>query len=1053
VAGRLGSSSLDIATLKLDAATGATLWSAAFNGTAGQVEKGEAVAVDANGDVYVTGSSGELVGDTQWRVIKYDGATGAQLWTAQHGVANADSGLDALIDPAGDLVVGGYSYSSITGGDYRVIKYAAATGVELWNTTFSGLAPGGDQPTAIALDAAGNVFVTGDSYDGDVSPNRRNMRIVKLAAATGAILWSKTEDTGVGEDSAFGVAVDAAGDAFITGRVMLEVSGSPRGRMRTLKYRGTDGQRLWATDAAVEPGDGNSYSGSAVAVDAAGNVLAVGYHFGVEKYAGSDGTRLWARAAPPVAAPAVLSSLGRPAAIRDGRIALINSEWNDLDAHGQRLTFFDAASGQPIWSISPDVSHAVAIGPGGDVYVGGRHEFLSATLAYAARFSGATGALVWGVAPLEPSGTQTETLAIATLAGGDVVVAQAVCRRNFATCDNFVRVARLAAATGLSMWTTEVALATPGQMVGPLSVGNMDIRVDSQGDVVVGTLAFPSTMAVARVYKFSGATGSLLWTSGDVGQALARLELDSQGNAIVLAGTFDPSGSGARVAKFAAASGSTLWDVQAATGNYSMTQLVVLPGDDVVTFGQNGVDRSWRILRRSGTNGSLVWGRSLSGGSIAGDAACYGSAATVDANGNIVVAGCLGIAAERSSARAAAYHPSGKLLWTLDLTGTGQWKGVVLAALADGNGTYLGSNVTDVGAPVHVSLSKVLGGPAAPLAVAPSDLSGDGQSDLVLQDSEGRVAAWLMDGATPTASAALIGPGTGWTVTHTADLDGDGKADILFRHQDGRAYVYLMDGLTIAGGKELLPAGLGWSVSHTADLDGDGKADLILRHADGRAHIWLMNGTTIVGSASLLPAGSGWRVVGTGDFNVDGSSDIVFMHDDGRGYMYRMDGTVVIGGTAFLSPGSGWTVSHVIDFDGDRRADLVFRHENGAAHLFLMNGALFGAGLSILGPGTGWTVAHGGDLNGDGNADLVFSHTDGRAHVRLMSGITTVSAADILPAASGWSVTHLRDFNADQRSDLVFRHADGRITVRLMDGLAILGSANLIGPGGWSVAP
>jgi hypothetical protein len=338
-------------------------------------------------------------------------------------------------------------------------------------------------------------------------------------------------------------------------------------------------------------------------------------------------------------------------------------------------------------------------------------------------------------------------------------------------------------------------------------------------------------------------------------------------------------------------------------------------------------------------------------------------------------------------------------------------------------------------------------------AAIPPDLNGDGKADLVFQNADGRIAAWLMNGTAIGATANLIGAGAGWSVTHLADLDGDGKTDILFRHTDGRAYAYRMNGLTVVGGGELLGAGIGWRITHAADLNGDGKADLLLRHDDGRAHIWLMNGTALIGSATLLPAASGWTVVHTGDLNGDGKDDIVFMNADGRGYIYLMDGTTVTAGAEFLSPGSGWTVSHVADLDGDGKSDLLFRHGDGRAHVFLMNGTTFGASAQILGAGTGWSITHAGDLNGDGKDDLVFRNTDGRAHVRLMNGVSIVNAGDILPAASGWRVTQLHDLNGDGKKDLVFRNDNGSITVRLMNGLAILGSANLIGAGGWAVVP
>ena len=159
---------------------------------------------------------------------------------------------------------------------------------------------------------------------------------------------------------------------------------------------------------------------------------------------------------------------------------------------------------------------------------------------------------------------------------------------------------------------------------------------------------------------------------------------------------------------------------------------------------------------------------------------------------------------------------------------------------------------------------------------AATDLNGDGLSDFLFQNIDGRIAAWTMNATSITGSANLIPAGAGWSVIKVADSNGDGQADIYFQHTDGRIYTYQMNGLTVVGGKELFGPGTGWTLSHTADLNGDGKADLLLRHADGRAHLWLMDGTTIIGSASLLPAGSGWNVVGTGDLNGDGKADIVF---------------------------------------------------------------------------------------------------------------------------------------------------------------------------------
>jgi hypothetical protein len=46
-----------------------------------------------------------------------------------------------------------------------------------------------------------------------------------------------------------------------------------------------------------------------------------------------------------------------------------------------------------------------------------------------------------------------------------------------------------------------------------------------------------------------------------------------------------------------------------------------------------------------------------------------------------------------------------------------------------------------------------------------------------------------------------------------ADLDGDGKADILWQNTDGRVAAWIMNGTTMSSGAGILAASTGWSVS------------------------------------------------------------------------------------------------------------------------------------------------------------------------------------------------------------------------------------------------
>jgi hypothetical protein len=65
-------------------------------------------------------------------------------------------------DTVTNVYVTGYSPGTGTGDDYVTIRYSSA-GVPLWTNRYNGPANGQDQPNALAVDAYGNVYVTGAS--------------------------------------------------------------------------------------------------------------------------------------------------------------------------------------------------------------------------------------------------------------------------------------------------------------------------------------------------------------------------------------------------------------------------------------------------------------------------------------------------------------------------------------------------------------------------------------------------------------------------------------------------------------------------------------------------------------------------------------------------------------------------------------------------------------------------------------------------------------------------------------------------------------------------
>jgi sRNA-binding regulator protein Hfq/5-hydroxyisourate hydrolase-like protein (transthyretin family) len=343
-------------------------------------------------------------------------------------------------------------------------------------------------------------------------------------------------------------------------------------------------------------------------------------------------------------------------------------------------------------------------------------------------------------------------------------------------------------------------------------------------------------------------------------------------------------------------------------------------------------------------------------------------------------------------------------------------------------------------------------GAAIPDRVA--DLNGNGADDLVWQNTDGRVAVWLMSGTAPTNAIEILGPATGWSPVHFADFNGDGKTDIVWQNTDGRVAIYLMNGTVPTATVQIMNAGTGWSVAGTGDLNADGKADLVWQHVDGRVAVYLMNGTTTLSSVEILPAGTGFSVTRVADFDGDANRDILFTHTDGRVAIWLMNGSNVKATGQILNAGTGWSVVHTPDLNGDGRADIVWQNTDGSTAVWLMNGTTFLSGVGLLGPGTGWSVTRTADFDGDGKSDLFWLNTDGRAAIWLMNGLVPATQTQILNAGGGWSARRLADLNGDGKADIVWQNTDGRVAAWLMNGTTMTSGNSILGAGtGWSVSP
>ena len=194
---------------------GTPVWTNTYNGPINGDDEARAIALDAGGNIYVTGAifNNRSVYDTDYATIKYSPA-GVMLWARLfNGPGNDTDVAYALsVDINSNVVVTGYSIGSGSGQDYETIKYSTS-GVALWTNIFNGSGNGDDVATAIAVDGSGNVYVTGYSTG---SGSGWDYATIKYSSA-GVPLWTnRFTGTGNDDDAANAIVVDEIGEVYVT---------------------------------------------------------------------------------------------------------------------------------------------------------------------------------------------------------------------------------------------------------------------------------------------------------------------------------------------------------------------------------------------------------------------------------------------------------------------------------------------------------------------------------------------------------------------------------------------------------------------------------------------------------------------------------------------------------------------------------------------------------------------------------------------------------------------------------------------------------------------
>lgn len=283
-------------------------------------DRGTAIAVDAAGNAYITGSTtspnfpsfpdvhptfprstGTDPDQPDAFVAKVDATASALVYFTYLGGSKFDGGIGIAVNSAGEAYVAGYTGSPDFptvhpiqphhGGGYDAfVAKLNSTGSQLLYSTFLG-GSGGDGAAGIAVDSAGSAYVTGSVTSSDfptVSPVQSKFGggvvdafVLKLNPTGSALVYS-TYLGGSFRDQGAGIAVDSSGSAYVTGftgSTDFPVSHAMQPKLAgdfdafVAKLNPAGSHLLYSTYL----GGTGKEQGAAIAVDRAGNAFVTGF--------------------------------------------------------------------------------------------------------------------------------------------------------------------------------------------------------------------------------------------------------------------------------------------------------------------------------------------------------------------------------------------------------------------------------------------------------------------------------------------------------------------------------------------------------------------------------------------------------------------------------------------------------------------------------------------------------------------------------------------------------------------------------------------------------
>ena len=647
--------------------TAVEAWARRYSNVTQSDDQASKVVTDNAANVIVAGYTDYGVTGRDILIIKFSSA-GVGLWTNRYDGPGHSTDQPYSVAVAGndDVVVAGESYG-IGSVDYVTIKYSSA-GVPLWTNRYNGPGNGDDYPSAVAVDAGGNAIVTG--YSAGIGTSE-DYATIKYSSAGVPVWTNRYNGPGNNDDLAYAGSVDANGNVFVTG---FSTGIGTSGDYTTIAYSSA-GVPSW-TNRYNGPGNGDDYA-NAIALDGT-NVYVTGYSIGAGLNGdyttiaySTSGVPLWTNRYD---GPASGYDEAFAVTVAGGTNVIVTGVSTGVGTSGDYATIAYSNAGAPLWTNrynglnnGSDYAYAVVVG-GGNVYVSGYSRGTGFHDDYATVAYSSAGVALWTNRYDGPGNGDDQARAAAADASGNVYV----------TGGSFFGVSRDWATIGYSSAGTVMWLARYDGLANDQDQPQA-VAVGSDGSVYV-----TGTSVGSGVYNYDYATiayssaGVALWTNRYNGpangtDAAAAVAVDGT-NVYVTGSSFTSLGSDSATIAYSR-TGETLWIRiygfdGAPNGNHDAIAVAIAGGTNVIVTGSSsGIDTAadYATIAYSSA-GVPLWTNRYDGPANAYDQA---SALATDSSGKVYVTGHSPGSVSGDDYATIAYSSAGVPLWTNRYNGPG----------------------------------------------------------------------------------------------------------------------------------------------------------------------------------------------------------------------------------------------------------------------------------------------------------------------------------------------------------------------------------------------